>query len=420
LRFIYELWFFLRPWFPMMAESGRKGGSVKRNGIVIGIFLASCMFAGGSGGSGGSGSGSGGTGGSGGGNGGTDGGTGGVTSPNAVEIQTLNETIPAGGTVQFKFLITQPRPIGSSGSRFATNDFDVNGVSIASPLGDAAGAAVWQNGMLDVSVISPSADFGTAEYPLITATLSLPASTKVGTTYPIALADASFVGPQGPLTFNDPKVGKLTVGGSVSIHNVVPGGGTWPAGTIVKVEGTGFLPTTKLTAKMHMSPVVYDGPTQMHFELLDSSTTMDMLGLTAMNPDGLQVTYYSYLRGVPVQPPSRTLLKSTDPIFQMQTHGRAEVGPLPAMSSGQYVALAVQNPTQGPAVVTFLVNGTNTMTTVVLPAGGRVMDEITALLGGVALGANDTVTISATTGVQILGLNCDENAGRVTPFLPVF
>jgi hypothetical protein len=405
----------------MMGRVGRKGESVNRNAIVIGIFVASCMFAGGSGGSGGSGSGSGGSGGNGGGNGGTGGGTaGGVTSPNAVEIQTLNETIPAGGTVQFKFLITQPRPIGSSGSSFATNDFDVNGVSIASPLGDAAGAAVWHNGMLDVSVISPSSDFGTAEYPLITATLTLPASTKLGTTYPIALADASFVGPQGPLTFNDPKIGTLTVGGSLSIHNVVPGGGTLPAGTIVKVVGTGFLPTTKLTAKMRMSAVVYDSPTQMHFELLDSSTTMDMLGLTAMNPDRSQVTYYSYLRGVPVQTPSRTLLRSTDPIFQMQTHGRAEVAPLPAMSSGQYVALAVQNPTQGPAVVTFLVNGTNTMTTVVLPSGGRVMDEITALLGGMALGADDTVTISATTGVQILGLTCDENAGTVTPFLPVF
>src|SRR5438552_757037 len=99
------------------------------------------------------------------------GGTGvpGVTAPGAAEVRTLSERVPAAGTVQVKFLLTQPRPITSGGSAFATDGFSVLGVSLTSPLGDTAGAAVSHNGSLYVSVISPNSDFGTnLDYPFMT------------------------------------------------------------------------------------------------------------------------------------------------------------------------------------------------------------------------------------------------------------
>src|SRR5207253_3608983 len=104
--------------------------------------------------------------------------------------------------------------------------------------------------------------------------------------------------------------------------------------------------------------------------------------------------------------------------FQTLTHSIATVGPLPAMGLGQFTALAVQNPTAGPVVVTFQLQSTGATTTVMLPSGGRVMDDLSTLLGGAAVGAGDVVTVTATSGVQILGLNCDENAFTVAPFLP--
>jgi hypothetical protein len=374
------------------------------NRLLVGTLIASGLFAAsGSGGGGGGGTG------------------GGVTAPNAAEIRIPNERIPAGGTVQVKFLLTQPRPIGSSGSSFFTSGFDVNGVAISSTLGDAAGAAVWKDGLLRVSVISPNADFGmNADYPLLTATLSIPASSKPGATYPLALSDGSLMSPLGPLTLTDPKPGTLTIGGSISIYNIVPGGGTWPAGTVVTVSGTGFLPSTKLGAKMRISPAVYDSPTQMHFTLQDSSTTMDMQQITASNPDGSVVTYNSYLRGVLIQKPSRSLLNQTDPVFQLQTHGIATITGLPPMGSGQYAALAFQNPTPGPVVVTLMIDSSGAVTTITLPPGGRVMDDLTTLLGGTNLAPNDTVTVTSTSSVQMLGLYCDEIAGTVVPFLPSF
>src|SRR3954470_20109013 len=84
--------------------------------------------------------------------------TGGITAPNSAEVRTLSETVPAGGTVQVKHLFTQPRPISSGGTGFAVDSLTIDGVALASPLGDTAGAAVLQNAMLYISVVSPNSD----------------------------------------------------------------------------------------------------------------------------------------------------------------------------------------------------------------------------------------------------------------------
>lgn len=345
-------------------------------------------------------------------------GAGGVTAPNSIEVRTLSERVPAGGTVQIKYLLTQPCPISTGGSYLFMGGFNVNGIAISSPLGTSAGAALVNNGLLYLSVISPDSDFGSnLDYPFITATLTIPTAVPTGTTFPLTLSDATFQGTTTPLTFSDPKPGTLTVGGSISVHGLVPGGGTWPGGTLITVQGTGFKPTTKLAGKFKMSTPVYVSPTEMHFTL-GETTTLDMQPLQATNTDGSQVVYYSYLRGVPVQPPSRTLLMNTEPVFPLRTHALATVGPIPALSGNQFIALAVQNPNPGPVSVSFQLQSTGATTNIVLPSGGRIMDELGALLGGVNLSTGDVVSVSATAGVQILGLMGDESATTVTPFLP--
>jgi len=351
-----------------------------------------------------------------GGGGGTDTTT---TTTNTAEVRTNSARVPAGSTFQAQYLLTQPRPIGSGGSSMSLDGFSVNGVAIFSQLGDAAGAAVWQNNLLTVNVVSPNADYGMdLDYPYMTVTMTTPASTPTGSVFPLGLVSANYISPTGPLTLTDPKPGTLTIGGSISIHNVTPGGGTWPAGTVVKVEGTGFSPATKLTSKMHMSPITYDSPTELEFTLLDSATTMDMLALTAQNPDGSQVTYYSYIRGHLITSPSRPLLNQTEPVFQSQTH-LLGIFSLSALATGQFTAIAVQNPNPSPVTVSFHVQSSGATTTFTLPFGARIMDEVSSIVG-TALSAGDTVTVSASAAVQILGLQGDETKGTVQPFLPVF
>lgn len=355
------------------------------------------------------------------GSGGPTGGGGGtgVTPAAAGEVRTLSERIPAGGTVQVKYLLTQPRPITGGAAQFSMNGFSIDGIGIASPLGDTFGAAVVDKGILTLSVVSPNWDFGTnLDYPFLTTTMDIPATTPVGSTFPLSVSGADLQTLTGPLTLTDPKPGVLTIGGSVSINGVFPGGGTLPSGTVVSVRGTGFKPGTKLTTKMKTSNTLYVSPTELQFTL-QQAVVMDSQQFTVTNADGSQVSYFSYLRGTPVQKPTRELLRKTEPVFQTLTHGAATVGPLPALTHGDFVALAVQNPSLGPVVVTFQLQSTGAAATVLLPAGGRIMDELSALLG-TSVGAGDSVIVTATSGVQMLGINGNDYAATITPFLPAF
>lgn len=351
-------------------------------------------------------------------NGGGGGTTPGVQAPGTVEVRTLNERVPAGSTVQAKFLFTQPRPISSTGPRMYVDDYSVNGISAFSPNGDTAGVGFVLNKYLNIEVISPDSDFGTnLDYPFLTVAVTIPASVPTGTKVPLAFADGIFQSPTGPLTLVS-KPGILTVGGSVGIDGVYPGGGTWPAGTILHVRGRGFQPNTKLTTRLKAT-AAYVSPSEMIVRLNDVAT-VDSQAFTALNPDGSSVTYYSYLRGVLVQAPSRALLQHAEPIFQTQTHGIGTVGPLTALDPGQFLALAIQNPTAGPVAVTFYHQQSGKSATITLPSGGRLLEDVQVLLGGVVLSVGDTVTVSATSAVQMLGIKGDENLGTLAPFLPVF
>jgi hypothetical protein len=335
------------------------------------------------------------------------------------EVRSLNESIPAGGTVQAKFSLTTPRPISGGGPKFQDYGFEINGIGIVSPLGTTVGVALSNNGVLSVEIISPDSDYGTnTDYPFLTIAMTVPDGSKPGQTFPLQMADTVVNTPSGPVTLSNTKVGTLTVGGSVSIHGLVPGGGTWPAGTMVRVQGTGFGPGTKFATKMKTSSAVYVSPTEAVF-FLQTATTLDGQSVTMTNPDGSSATYYSYLRGVPVSQPTRSLLRKADPIFQTQTHTSAVLGPIAPAAPGEFTGLALQNPGLVPALVWLTHDRTGASKLVMLPSGGRLMDEIGAILG-VDMQAGDVVRVTSATGVQILGLSGDDNTVTLRPFLPAF
>jgi hypothetical protein len=307
--------------------------------------------------------------------------------PNAfgtVEVVTLSETVPAGGAVQVKHTLgSQPMPITSGWTSFFLGSFSVEGVSLFSPQGDAAGVALIQNGIGEVSMISPNSDLGLAAYrPFLAVTMAIPASIPAGSTFSLGLAGTVFQSPTGPVTLGQITPGTLRIGGSVSVRGVYPGGGTWPAGTVITVKGTGFRPDTKLMTedtklakKINISTPVFVSPTEIRFTL-KRAATLDMQAIQVVNPDRSGVTFFSYLDGVSVRAPSRPLLQNAAPLFQTLTHGTATVGPLPERGARHFAALAVQNPTPDPVVVTFQLQRTGTTATVTLPSGGRVMDEL--------------------------------------------
>ena len=313
--------------------------------------------------------------------------------------------------------LTQPRPILSGGGSMYMDSMSVDGVAIVNPLGDAAGAAFVKDGYLYLGIISPNGDFGTnLDYPFITVTMDIPATATSGSTVSLGIA-GTLQASDGTLAITD-KPGTLTIGGSLSVRGVYPGGGIWPAGTELEIEGMGFQPGTKITTKIKASNAVYVSSTQMKITLQERAT-LDQQPFTAVNQDGSQLTYYSYLRGKLIQQPARPLLRVTEPVFQTQTHAVASLT-IPALNGNQFVALAVQNPTQGQVSVTFQNQTTGAQSSFVLPVGGRLMEDLPTLLGGEPAGTGDVVTVNATSAIQILGINGDDSAGVVTPFLPAF
>jgi len=358
----------------------------------------------------------------GGGGGGTGGGggVGGITPPGLGEVRVPNEKIPAGGTVQIKFALTQPRPISTGGPSLAKHTgFAVNGVAITSLLGDAAGVALDQNGVLAISVISPDSDFGAnLDYPFLTVAMTLPSSAVPGTTYPLGFTDTAVQSPAGPLTLSVTKPGVLTVGGSLSIHGVTPGGGIWPAGTLIRLKGSGFQAGTKIVTKMKTSRFAVVSPSEIQFTLTDI-TTLDSQPITATNPDGSVVTFYSYLRGVPVYAPVRGLLQNTEPIFPAQIHASANLTVHTSQSS-QFTALAFQNPNAESVAIIVSNSRSGVASLVVLPSCGRLVDDLQSLLSGSTVGAGDLITVLSTAPIQMLGITGDENAGSIAPFLPSF
>ena len=110
-----------------------------------------------------------------------------------IEVRVADETVPPGGLVQLKLMMTDPRPI-SVGKMSLTaldpNVFgDVVGVALFSDLGDVAAAAVVQGGKVSAQFATdsrftsdPTRTYGQdGDYPLMTVVVGTKANTPVGT-----------------------------------------------------------------------------------------------------------------------------------------------------------------------------------------------------------------------------------------------
>ncbi|HXJ41716.1 MAG TPA: hypothetical protein VNH18_20740 [Bryobacteraceae bacterium] len=343
-----------------------------------------------------------------------------TTAPNSAEVLISKEIAPAGGTVQVKFSTTSPQPIMSGGTGF--DGFAVDGVALTSPLGDAAGIALQQGSTIQIFPLSPSGDLGTGDYPFLTVTMTLPLTLPPGTVVPIDLTPGTTLfNAAGPIAVTT-KPGSITAGGTFSISEVQPGGGNLPGGAVVRILGQGFQPNSGLrTVGFNFASYKVVSPTEIDV-ILKEQSTLDNTSVQ-VSSSGITQTFFCYLRGHYLQPPTRTLLQSVDPAFQRLTHALAQAGPFLAQAPGQYVALALQNPNPGPAAVTLTLthaDGSTTSNLIVLPSGTRIMDDVAALTGAGSVAAGDMLNLSSTAAIQILGVNADETAGTATPFLPAF
>jgi hypothetical protein len=348
------------------------------------------------------------------------------TAATRVEVAIQDSTIPPGGMLQFQLRLTEPKPIGNSSTRPSIPTGPrgpVRGIALNDPLGVTAGVAVITNSGIRITTTSPTGTFGDgADKPILTIAAPIRPDSNVGNKYPMSIntVGSFWLDPSGKRYTETVHSGTLTIGGTMAISDVVPGGGQLPAGTHIKVLGMGF----QSRSRVDISGVLLTSG-DSHFV---SSGEIDVVLPQALQIDGRRVrvrnsggevtTYYSYLRTNAVGESSHLLVSESYPLFARQALTRGTLAWKRGAST--FTALAVQNPG---AVAT-------EVKLELLSAAGQVLGSFSFPLPAVSNLTRDlkelfpqppnaatSVRIASLHPIMMLGLMGDDTSGNVVPVI---
>jgi hypothetical protein len=337
-------------------------------------------------------------------------------------VKITNETVPAGGMAQVKVLLTSPQPITGGGVKFDGALSLADGISLSSSTGDVFGTALQTGSQIDVRFTSPKGTFGTEpDYPLMTFTFGVDPAAPVGQVTPADIGSSSLwqtlIGAAVPVEL---KPGSVTVGGSISVTDVIPGGGVLPAGGTFSILGTGFTRRTKVHINpMLMDSATYISPNEIQVKVVDGGV-LDATEIRLRNPDGSEVTYFSYLRGVPAGVSKHPLIARAVPIFSTKTSMSAVMPPmiLPQFNSPYAVGVALQNPgTVAADVVLELVSASGppiSSAKITLAPRARMSRELSEWFTA-PIPSGASVRVRSTQPIQVLGLLANSSDGTVLP-----
>lgn len=344
-----------------------------------------------------------------------------TASGRQVSLHIPDESVPPGGVVQMKVMVTEPTPITSGGPRFASvAGALVRGIHLFNPTGDVNGIAIVNGSQVNVAYVTSNGTQG-SDYPIMTVAFQMPANATVGTQTQFSLDPSSTwsLGLLGTASMKPISPARITVGGSISITDVVPGGGLLPASTVVHIQGIGFQTGTQVQLSgFAASSIAVVSPQEIQIVLAEST---DMTGkkIQVVNPDGSQDTYFSYLRGILLGQSNRSLLSSAVPIFSSITHSQATFASSGFSSTSQFSGVAVQNPSLEPATVVFTLYSADGVplgsSTLVVPSGYRLIRESSELAAGIAPPPGSYLTVAADHSIQMFGFLADDSLGTVLP-----
>ncbi len=343
-----------------------------------------------------------------------------------VSLRVPNETEPPGGMLEMKVALTEPQPIVTGGIAL---QFDpgplgpVQDVALFSPGADVTGAAVVAGNRIYIAFNSPDGSFGTGGRDLVIAAVAIPvrADAAPGDQSNLVIdAEASWwADPGGQPYAQDAQPGLLTVGGNLSVSEVVPGSAVLPAGSTFRVRGMGFQPGVRLQLEGVDIASRFVSANEIEGTVLQE-TRMHGQRVRIRNPDRTTTTYASFMRSVPMGESSRPLLAQTVPVFSQATFIEAYFNP--NTGADLFEGLAFQTPGADSAEIAIeaysAVGELLGSTSFSLPAGTRISREVSEFLPDVTLGAGSYLRAVSQAPVQMLGLIGDEAAGTVLPLDP--
>jgi len=351
-----------------------------------------------------------------------------VADPAAViplGLKVMNEKVPPGGMLQLKLSVTEPKPIlkGNQRVRYASAFLGpVRGIHLFSPAGDVIGVAVLENGDAQVYFSSPLNSFGTnLDYPVLTIAMPVLPSATVGKKVNLVLdgVNSTWLDPTSKPYPVELKSGVLTIGGSISVSDVIPGAGVVPAGTPITINGVGFPPDAVVQVEhAAVSSFQFVSPSQIRITL-GAATDLESRRIRVKKPSTNETaTYYSYQRTTTVGTSTHALMASSYPLFSKATWKLAYFKPV--VSGSAFTGLALQN--QTPAAVSVKLELLNNkgvriaMKSIALPGRSRIVRDMKEFFAKAVTGTELRVT--SPVAIQMLGMMADDASKIVLPVAP--
>jgi hypothetical protein len=360
----------------------------------------------------------------------------------AAGLSVASPTVPPGGLLQMQVFMTEPKPILKGRQRVrpqASTSAAANSAAavadIVSPLGavrdaaifsaggDVSGVAVTDSGGTQFFFSSPLATYGTStDIPVITLAYPVRSTARAGQSMDLTLDadDSQWLNPKGkPYSF-ELKSGVMTVGGTLSITDVVPGAGVVPAGTMIAINGVGFQPDSKVDfGEAHVATTKYVNPKLIEVTLRNAAEIRGQR-IRIDNRNNERAVYFPYQHTARAGKSAHSLIAESYPLFAntAQTLGYFRLTFQGTLFSG--IALQNLNATTVKAILRLsssagLLLAKRTLT---LATDTYVARDLVELFPGVLPENGTRLSVTSGQNIQMLGLLGDDTGGTVLPVPP--
>jgi hypothetical protein len=363
-------------------------------------------------------------------------------SGSAAGLSVASPTVPPGGLLQMQVFMTEPKPILKGRQRVrsqAATSAAVNSAAavadIVSPLGavrdaaifsaggDVSGVAVTDSGGTQFFFSSPLTTYGTStDIPVITLAYPVRATARAGQSMDLTLDadDSQWLNPKGkPYSF-ELKSGVMTVGGTLSITDVVPGAGVVPAGTVIAINGVGFQPDSKVDfGEAHVATTKYVNPKLIEVTLRNAAEIRGQR-IRINNRNNEQAVYFPYQHTARAGKSAHSLVAESYPLFAnaAQTLGYFRLTFQGTLFSG----IALQNLNATPVKATLRLSSSAGLLlakrTLTLATNTYVARDLVELFPGVLPENGTKLSVTSDQKIQMLGLLGDDTGGTVLPVPP--
>ena len=365
---------------------------------------------------------------------------------NGVSLSVQSPTVPPGGTLQIQIFVTEPNPIlkGRQGMKLGSARAalvpaalspdavlapaailgSIRDAAVYSPTGDADGVAVGKNGSTQLFFNSPLTTFGTElDTPVMTIAVPVTTGAKVGQTVPLTLdaGNSLYYSPSSKLYAVELKSGTMTVGGTMSISDVTPGGGTVQPGAVISIKGVGFDPFCQVDInEAKIATTDYISPTLIKVTLSKAfSIRGSRIRVTNSNTNE-KVTYYPYQRSTAVGKSTHALIASSMPLFAQTTWKLGYFHP--TLQGTIFTALALQNLNAVKANVVLQLKSKSgsllATKNITLGVNSSMTRDLKEHFPGASPATGTSVSVSSDQPIQMLGMLADDSTSIVLPIDP--